>query len=888
MKPLVFCILVSLVLLSRSGAESSSKSLSLCDLADLAGWEGLVPDSTLDYEGMPAPKWEHARFSAAQTDRIPHDWTDFNCLEFALHSAKATGGAFMVILGSDTPDTDGPDYFSLRIKLDWTGWKEFVVLFSEMGRSRGPVGWHKIDSILFAAQGWGNEPNPESVVNIANLRLINRDAPGISDEELFDILDLDYPGLEKVKAAIESSDVDAAKHEFAEYLRGREKPLWHFDWRARPRHESRPDGVDTGKADRILARDLPSVGVYHKFEGEIDWTLNPINYREWPWQLNRHPFWVTLGRAYWATGEEKYAKEFVFQMLDWVKKCPVPRHASGNSSETWRTIEAGIRTGHQWPEAYHLFLTSPSFTDEAIITMVKSFVEHARHLMKWPTGGNWLAMESNGLMHVGVLFPEFREAAQWRKTATDRLYVELDRQVYPDGAQIELSTGYHQVSLGNFLKAWGIAHLNDRPMPDDYIAKLAKMYDYNLLASMPGGFLPGLNDAGRTDVKPHLEQASKFFPERKDYEWVATQGKRGEKPSVRSTALPFAGQLVMRSGWEKDDLYLLMDAGPFGYGHQHEDKLSIVIYAHGKYHLVDPGNYPYDSSEWRKYVLSTRAHNTIMVDGLDQRRRGKRVQYVVSKPLSNKWVAGQGFDYASGTYAEGYGPRSQVEVTHTRHVFFANPEYWIVTDFLTPSDGKPHRYESMFHLDADGVTVDERRTSLVTDNKESSNIAIIPLADENLGVRIVSGQEKPVVQGWVPAGGYRVRPIPTPVFEKKQAGPASFVYVLYPISAGTECPIAEIAPLPIEAEANVQVVGATIRFANGRTDYFVQADRPGTKIKFLDFETDAAATLVRIEGERVTAACLAGGTGLIRAGEPIPAEVREIKDLSQTDVRHTF
>ena len=49
---------------------------------------------------------------------------------------------------------------------------------------------------------------------------------------------------------------------------------------------------------------------------------------------------------------------------------------------------------------------------------------------------------------------EFKEAADWRKTATDRLYAELDKQVYPDGAQIELSTGYHQVSLTNFVKAW--------------------------------------------------------------------------------------------------------------------------------------------------------------------------------------------------------------------------------------------------------------------------------------------------------------------------------------------------------------------------------------------------------------------------------------------------
>jgi hypothetical protein len=34
------------------------------------------------------------------------------------------------------------------------------------------------------------------------------------------------------------------------------------------------------------------------------------------------------------------------------------------------------------------------------------------------------------------------------------LYEELDNQVYPDGVQIELSSGYHHVSLNNFLGAF--------------------------------------------------------------------------------------------------------------------------------------------------------------------------------------------------------------------------------------------------------------------------------------------------------------------------------------------------------------------------------------------------------------------------------------------------
>lgn len=878
MRALAICILVSIILASRA----SSDRFELSDLSDLAGWDCLSPDPGVTFEGLPAPKWEQSSSPRISTKRIPHDWVRYNSVRFALNCNKATGGTIVLVLGSDTPKSPDADYFVSKIKLDWTGWKSFAIPYTDFTIGRCPVGFSKIDSITFAAEGWDLKPDPQVVLHLADLHLGDVPSPGISDEALFGMMDLDRPGLEKVKAA---TDLTARKHEFAEYLRHREKPMWLSDWRNEPKRDPDPSRVDTTAADKVLAHELWSCSYYQKFEGEIDWTLDPINYREWPWQLNRHQDWVNLDRAYRRTGDEKYAREFVSQLMDWLHKCPVPTDGDGNWSHTWRTIEAGIRAGQTWMDVYHNFLISPSFTDDAIVGMVKSFAEHARHLMKHPTTGNWLTMEMNGLMHVGVMFPEFRESPEWREFAAQKVYEELDRQVYPDGAQIELSTGYHHVSLGNLSAAWQIAHLNGVEMPADYVAKIERMYDYDLNASMPGGTLPGLNDAGRTDIKADLAKGLTFYPDRKDLEWVATDGKSGVKPSVGSIALPFAGQLVMRAGWDADDLYLLMDAGPFGYGHQHEDALSFVIYSQGKYHLVDAGNYPYDSSEWRKYVLSTRSHNTIRVDGQDQHRGGRpRTEYVVSKPLPNKWIGGDGFDYACGMYSNGYGPTNEIKAVHSRHIFFVKPEYWIVTDFLTPQDDKPHHYDSMFHLDSPSANLDWGTKSVVTQNTDS-NLTIIPLADDGLSAQMISGQEKPIVQGWMPAGGYDVRPIPTAVYIRETSGPTSFAYVFFPIGAGKECPILSVEKLQVEPRESV---GLTIRFTGGRMDYYVQSDQPGGKLRFLDFETDAQAAHIRVDPDGTVKALLAGGTKITRGGKPIAAEVRPIQDLSQTEVRHRF
>jgi len=506
------------------------------------------------------------------------------------------------------------DYYAFGLHLNFTGWRQYRLRFRDFDIARQPLGWDRIGGFYFTATGWGNEPNPEAVVYVDEVQLMTMEelkGPLMSDEAFFEALNLDYPGLEAVQAAVGRGDLAAAKHEFVEHLKRREAPRWFFDWRDRPGPADRPANPNTANADRYVRNELPSVGVWHAFGEDVDWNFNPMEnqYAEWTWQLNRHPFWAELGRAYWDTGDEKYAEAFVRQMTDWVRDQPLPSNAANGAYSAWRTIETGIRTFSSWPNSFYYFLGSPSFHDEAVVRMVKSFAEHADHLMDWPQSGNWLAMESNGLFCIGVLFPEFKLAETWRQTALDRLYRELDAQVYPDGAQIELAPGYHNVSLGSFEQPIRLAKLNDIALPDDYIAKLERMFHYDLYVTMPNRCAPGLNDSGDTDERGWLRRGYEYFPNRADFLWLATEGKEGTAPEHTSYAFPYAGHYVMRSGWDPEARYLLFDAGPFGYGHQHEDKLHFVLYAYGKKLVTDPGNYAYDNSPWRRYVIDSWAHN---------------------------------------------------------------------------------------------------------------------------------------------------------------------------------------------------------------------------------------------------------------------------------------
>ncbi|MCL5282814.1 MAG: heparinase II/III family protein [Planctomycetes bacterium] len=616
--------------------------------------------------------------------------------------------------------------------------------------------------------------------------------PRLSEAELLASLDPNFAGLNKVIALRDAGRTSSALSALAGFVRARQEPGDSAQWARRNRQ------AGTAAAERVLKHQFTVGGITHTFGPDIDWGFNPTTApgskyeadHEWTWQLNRHGDWATLARAYRATGDERFAKEFDAQFADWVSECPVPVDAADQRPYSkWRTIEAGIRMFSSWPTTFAAFRTSPSVRDETLLSMVKSMIEHGRYLRRYPTTGNWLTMEMDGLYHVGALLPFVKEAKDWRDFASMRLLKELDTQVYPDGAQIELTPGYHNVALGSFLGPVDTAAAYGYALPEAYRAKLEKMFAYNLWIMRPDRDAPRWNDSWHVDVVGTLSRGLVLFPGRQDFRWIVTDGKEGTPPDHTSHLFPYAGQVVMRSGWEREALFLGFEAGPFGYGHQHEDKLSVVIFAYGKDLLVEGGSYAYDASKWRRYVLTSAAHNVVLVDGQGQARGGQpRQNYVTDKPLDLAFRSDERYDYARGVYDEGFGKRDQRPARHTREVLFLKPQrLFVVRDTLETLDGKPHSYETVWHLDVNAVDVDTEK-GIVETHDAGANLRIVPLWDKSIRTRVVKGQETPTVQGWMPLGhGIRgVRPIPTVVYECHSPEPVTLLTVFQPLRDGPE------------------------------------------------------------------------------------------------------
>ncbi|VBB05229.1 chondroitin ac/alginate lyase [Lucifera butyrica] len=631
-----------------------------------------------------------------------------------------------------------------------------------------------------------------------------RQGPATTDLQALAMLDLNAPGMEQVKAAAQANDLAAVKRSYLEYRRLVSTAKWLVMPDSRPaRAAAAGDPASDPAGDRICAH-LIQNSVYHsapKFVPmgqEFNWTFNPASRtdpaytNEWTYcTIGRTPFWKTLADAYWKTGNEKYAGEWVAQLEDFAAKNPVNARLAPGEPSLWRSLDASERMKDSWPYAYYHFLNSPAFTPEDQWIFLRLLNDHAqllrRALEKPDRTGNWVTSECFGLYTIGVLFPELKEAPLWRALAMSRLTQELDRTVPPDGFEAELTPSYQYDSLNSYTGPLRLAKLNHLAVPKEFYAKLLAMYQAPVLMMDQSGRDVPTNDSAYMDVTGKAREGMELLGNDPLLEWAVSGGKAGRQPPD-STMLPYAGFYAMRGGWKKDDVFLFFRGGPPGIGHQHEDMLEVVLRAWNKTLLLDPGTYSYDHSDWRRFTTGTASHNTIIVDGKWQHRGPGKGP--VSEPVHNQWVTSPFFDYVAATYDGGYqqnvydptrefAPEKWVgdldrSISHTRRVLFLKPYYVLVLDTLDGTGS--HTFDAHFHLDAPAAYLDTETQAAFSRNTGDVQLALYPLARDHLTAEIIQGQKEPLL-GWFPD---QHRTIPTVRYRKQQEAPAVFATFLYP------------------------------------------------------------------------------------------------------------
>ncbi|MFD1887727.1 alginate lyase family protein [Paenibacillus wenxiniae] len=372
----------------------------------------------------------------------------------------------------------------------------------------------------------------------------------------------------------------------------------------------------------------------------VDWLYNPSLDPEFTWGINRHWHMLDLGRAYLMTGEEKYVATYIRHFRSWCAQNPPPQPSMPYEEATffqlpgpWRLLETGLRV-QSWISAYAYMQRSEQI-DEAFTTeLLVALEQHAVYLTSYlgQTEINHAMMHMQGLFMIGVFYSEHPRAPYWRQLATERLQLCQYDQIGPEGIQSELTTHYHDASIEMFGTPYLLGRLSGFPFPTSYGQQLHRMTTFTLAMIRPDHRSTAIGDSewvsnGRARVAilggilddEHLLLRGEVSP---DFLWMfgaemfeKYKGlQQQELVEVESMDFPQTGYYMMKSPGQ----HLFFDAAPMGGAHGHADALNLEWYWQRQLIFVDPGRYTYEEGYWRHYFKSTAAHNTVVIDGVDQ------------------------------------------------------------------------------------------------------------------------------------------------------------------------------------------------------------------------------------------------------------------------------
>lgn len=597
-------------------------------------------------------------------------------------------------------------------------------------------------------------------------------ARGIEHAEVLDLLDLSRPGLEKVDSLHAAGQDSAAAAALLDYYRGRQGVTTiNLDLDRIKLSDEQRRWADDALEHRFFVHKGYQPSFF--YGDDIDWQYWPVRDNELRWQLHRTKWWVPMGKAYRLTGDEKYAREWTAEYLDWIRKNPLTdydRTRDKNMEEAdnvyfaWRPLETADRMEHQ-TEMFELFKISPSFTPEFLLTFLDNYHRHCGHILRhFSKQGNHLLFEAQRLLFAGAFFPEFREAPAWRQKGVKILNREIAKQVYPDGVQYELDLGYHMGAINIFAKAMRMMDANGYrgEFPPEFIDLVHRMVLATANLSFPDYTMPMFSDCKlhtAEEMVPNFRSWSRLFPDDEFIRYLATEGRGGALPDYTSKAFTDGGFYTLRNGWGPDATVMILKAGPHGEWHNQFDNGTFELWHAGRNFFPDSGSFIYGGDEevlrQRNWFRQTAVHNTLTLNDSTLQRRE-------STPLL--WQTSPGLDLAV-VETPGYDG-----LTHRRAIFMVDSTFYVIADeAYGPAKGKVGIH---YHLTESEPAVDTRKMKVATTFADGNNLAMQVFGADNLEQ----------TRGWV-SRAYREKS-ERPSFEfsreKKEAAPVRFITVIYP------------------------------------------------------------------------------------------------------------
>lgn len=553
---------------------------------------------------------------------------------------------------------------------------------------------------------------------------VDPDPDATIDEKVFDVINLDYPGLENVKTAFEADDKYTALVKLLDYYRTR------VDVINRNVNLFNPTITDADQKTADYALDykfkvknfVDDKKEPHSFKGKdgqlINWELEVkgVTDQEFRYQRHRHQWMLPQAKAYAVSKDERYIESWKTVYQDWLKTYPYedgtkfpPEGGSENDVDyQWKGLQVAERVISQI-DIMAYFIQSKNFTPEWLSTFLVAFAKHVECMrLNYYQSGNILLTQAQAVTTAGILMPEFKNAETWANEGSAKMTEQVGTQFLNDGVHIELDPSYHISAISDAYATYLTAEDNNKSalFPATYFASLEKPAKFVMDITYPNYSWDNFNDTrsasySESVLKRNFRNYVTMFPGNTDFQFMANGS--GTLPNYLTVSYPDAGYYILRSGWGKEDAMMILknNNDPNKTWHCQSDNGTFGLYYNERNFFPDAGVYAYSGKD-RTDREKTVWHNTLTVQSknlLDAYRRGKCLLFTEKDGVQILVTQNDGI-YDKGTGA------NDIPLKHRRSVFHdIAKKMFVIVDEADGEDSFKANTNLNFHLCPD-ATVD--------------------------------------------------------------------------------------------------------------------------------------------------------------------------------------
>lgn len=460
-----------------------------------------------------------------------------------------------------------------------------------------------------------------------------------------------------------------------------------------------------------------------------DWHLNPftgeraVTERHWSeisefaggdikvvWEPSRFGAAFPLVRAYWRTGDDRFAEAFWDLVEGWREANPPQRGMNWKCGQ-----EAAFRL-LAWCFGLYGCLHASATTPERVTVlahMVAVSAEriHANLRYALSQQNNHGISEGVGLWTAGLLFPEFASASAWRDRGREVLEQQATSLIYDDGAFSQHSLNYHRLMLHDYLWAIRLGDVGGQPLSNRLRNRVGRSAEFlyqlqdDTTGRVPnygqndGALILPLDNCDYVDFRPVLQLAATILNGERRFEsgpWDETVAwlypEALNLPVIRQ---PRADLVATQGGYftlRSESGFAFTRAPVFRHRPGQADLLHVDLWWRGINIARDPGTFSYNATgAWDNALSQTSFHNTVTVDGLEQMKTFRRflwLPWARARSTRNQVSRTSQLAYWEGEH-DGYH-RLADPVCHQRGILRLGDEHWLVVDRLVGNE--PHSF----------------------------------------------------------------------------------------------------------------------------------------------------------------------------------------------------